>query len=525
MGLFLRQDLQLGTTLDSIVGFVDNTGPAATMESAAAHVADDLNNMRSILSLLKISDQSGNWYDDLVAPTALEAGVKRGIDENNDALHLVEKKRVLTCVWGLKTIAIASAGDTFDILGSGEIPSQTQARVGITTGLGTVVSDESGGFGAASLSEVAGITAISPKNLVQIVDAASRDPLLDAGDKIYGLLQGETGTDFTIGISTPNRVQISFVKINGTGDDLIAITSGAMDGESYDYCYVERVRFEDLNEGNFLGGANIDVPAGSTVTRQAAYDNQGATVVDLTTNATLDLAAGLAWAIRDVGNNNMVVITEGDGGSTGVFLIGPGADTFDIDAAVNDFNAGVTVRSGGTRPITLGINDGVIETTAGDMELRAFAELLLDDGNRSGSSFSVALLLTATTQEWTDLDTQFGEVSLANMLIQAKRNRNRTKTQAIMTATVAANNDVNGPGTAHNNTDVDFGAHDSTPTDFATDVEVFVNGELIVSANAVGGTETVYPGGTPAEGDLRFGFTLKGVGVVDSITQLVHGQA
>ena len=72
MGLFMRQDLQLGTTKDTSVGFVDNTAPGAAMESGPAHIADDLNNMRSIASLHLKADQSLPWYSDLTAPSALD---------------------------------------------------------------------------------------------------------------------------------------------------------------------------------------------------------------------------------------------------------------------------------------------------------------------------------------------------------------------------------------------------------------------------------------------------------------------
>ena len=528
MGLFLRQDLQLGSSLDSIVGFVDNVAPAATMESGATHIADDLNNMRSIASLHLKADQSLPWYTDLSAPAALEAGVKRGIDENNAALHLIEKKRVLKCVWGLKTIAIASAGDTFDILALGEIPTNTQARVGISTDLGVVVSDESGGFGAASLSEVAGPSAISPKNLVQIVDAGTRDPILDAGEKIYGLLQGEGAADFIMTGTTPVRVQISFVKVNGAGNDLEAITSGAMDGESYDYCYVERVRLEDLNEADFLGGANIDVPAGSTVTRQVGYDNQGATVVSQTTNATLDLAAGLNWEIGDLTSAPLFQVIEGSGGGTSQVNIPAAVDEFDVDAVLNNFDAGISANTGGTRPIDIGVNNGIIESTAGDLEVKAVLELILNDGNLVGEATwtGPGVKLTETQAEAIAYENEFGgEVSLFNAIVQAKTTGTRTKVQAVMTATVAANNDVNGPGTAHSNTDVDLAPFDSVPNSFVQDVEVWVNGELIVNnATSPPGVERVGPGGTPAEGDLQFGFTMKGTGQVDSITQIVNGQ-
>jgi hypothetical protein len=123
-----------------------------------------------------------------------------------------------------------------------------------------------------------------------------------------------------------------------------------------------------LTRGVLLSGASIDVPSGTTVTRQVSYTNQGTTPVDLLTNAILDLeAAGIEWSIRDDLEANLFGIVEGSAGGTSQFNIYGDVDEFDVDAVVNDFLAGVTVRSGGTRPINVGVTDGVIETTAGDL--------------------------------------------------------------------------------------------------------------------------------------------------------------
>lgn len=518
---FIRQDAQIGSTLDTLVGFVDDTAPAATMESGASTIADDLNNIRSMLSYFN-DLQTGNWYDPLTAPVALEAGTIRGLQALGEGLHAIEQKRVLRCTYGLNSITIASAGDTFDILGTGELPGNTTAAVGAVTTLGTVVADNSGGFGAFSLAEVAGTTAIAPYNLVQIVDAVTRDPVLDADDRIYGLLQSETAADgHTITDTTTTRVQISFVKLNGTGDDLIEITSGAMDGVTYDYCYVERVRLQDLNEGDFLGGANIDVPAGATVTRQVAYNNQGTTPVDLTTNATLDLeGAGLVWSIRDDAEAALFTITEGSAGGTSTVAVNADVDTFDVDAATSDFANGALINSGGTRPIEVGVTDGLLRSTAGDLEVRGTAELILNDGNLIAEATwtGPGVKLTEDAGEITAYETNFGgEVSIFNALNQAYNSAVRTKVQATLTANVSANSDINGPGTAHNNTDVDLAPFDQVV--FNEAVDVYLNGELMRY------TDDVIAGGTPSEGDIQFTFDLKGTGSKpDQITVFVNGQ-
>jgi len=93
----------------------------------------------------------------------------------------------------------------------------------------------------------------------------------------------------------------------------------------------------------------------------------------------------------------------------------------------------------------------------------------------------------------------------------------------VLTANVAMDSDINGPGTPHNNTDVDLAPFDQVT--FVDDVEVYLNGELLRNAANDGGGEDVYPGGTPAEGDLRFQFALNGTGSKpDQLTVIVNGQ-
>ncbi len=516
---WIRQDIQIGSTNDTLAGFVDNTSPAATMESAASTITDDLNNLRSLVSL-HLDNQGGNWYDDLNTPATLETGSQRGVNDLNTGLHAVEKKRVLREVQNLEDVTVGGA-DNFVILSLSEVPAQDTAAVGSVTTLGTVVAFHSGTFGQHSLDEVTGPTAVSPLNLVHIIDASTHDPILSSGGIVYGLLQTETATDeHTMTGTTPVRAQISFVRVNTGTDDLEACPAGDIQGLTIHYQSHERVRFEDLNEYDFLGGGIVDIPAGTTVTRQVGYTNQGVTPVDLVTNATLDLeGAGLAWAVRDDLEASLFSIVEGSAGGTSQVNIHSDVDEFDVDAVVNDFAAGATIGSGGSRPITVGVTDGEIATTAGNLRIIAADEMYLDDVNQTGSTWAQTdgIKLSETTGEWDLFETNFGEVSILNAISQAYSGGVRTKVQATLTANVTASNDVNGPGTAHNNTDVDLAPFDNVT--FNTDVDVFLNGELMRY------TDDVVAGGTPAEGDLQFTFNLKGTGSKpDQITVIVNGQ-
>lgn len=524
---FQRQDLQLASTLDSLVGFLDNVAPTSAMESGAGHIADDLNNVRSMLSYLA-NIQSGNWYDAQIAPTALETGILRGVDNLNDALHLLEKKRVLRDVYNLIDVTVL-AGDNFVILGAGQLPTPTNVALGAVTTLGTVIAAHGGTFGTHSLAVVPGTNALDPLNRMVIVDGVTRDPLLSGDRIIYGLLQAEIGLvdGGTMTTTTTTRGQISFVRSNATGDGLEAVPFADIENKIINFATRERVRLEDLNEADFLSGSIVDVPAGTTTTRQVAYTNQGATIVTTAANATLDLATGLSWEIGDVLSAMLFQIIEGSGGGTSQVNVGAAVDELDIDAILVNIASGVSVRTGGTRPIDVGINDGLMETIAGDLEVKSAADLILNDANMAGAGTwtGPGVKVSDTQTEVTDYETIFGgEVSLMRAAVLAVGTAVHTKVQAVITTNVTAGTDVNGPGTPHNNTDVDLPPYDLVGS-FVDDVDVYINGELGRNDAASGGTNDVFPGGTPTEGDLAFNFDLTGTGSKpDQLTVEVRGQ-
>lgn len=529
---FIRQDAQIGSTLHSAIGFLDNKAPTlANYQTNATDIAYDLNCVRSqlqnFLNRNGASFPTGKWYDDLLAPTTFESGAARGINETNQQLHDLERKRVLRTVYGLVDVTVPNA-QNFVILALGELPTNKTATTGDPgTKLGTVAA-YAAGFGTHCLDEIAGTTAISPKNLCEVVDGATRDPILSGDRQVYALFQTETATDtHTMTGTTPNRAQLSFVRLNATGDDLEAAPVADIQNKVIKYSTNERKAMEDLNEQDFLRGAVLDVPAGTTVTRQVAYDNQAGTAVNLGAyNAILDIeTTGNFWQIRDEDEASIFKATTNSGTSATTLEVGAAVDFLDVNAADNDFLAGVSVRTGGTRPIDIGVTDGVVESTAGILELLGKTVLSFDDSySPAGWSLTEGVHLSDSAQEWTDFEANFGgEVSLLNAINQAYKKQKRTKVQAVLTADVSATNDVNGPSYA-NNTDVDLLPYNLVPISFVQNVEVYLNGELLRN-NATGGAEDVYPGSVASQGDLKFTFGLKGTGAKpDQLTVIVNGQ-
>lgn len=491
----------------------------AAFETNPVNIEDDLNNIRSQLhNMLKV--QAGNWWDDLNVPATLENGSKRGVNDLNTALHAVEKKRVLRDVTNVGVDVAVPATQNYVILALAELPSNATAAVGAVTTLGTVVAAHTGTFGDHSLDEVAGPNALSPKNLMAVVDATTGDPLLSSGRQIWGLIQTETATDgHTMTGTTPNRAQISFVRPNATFDDLEACPVADIESKSVQYTTRERVRLEDLTEADFLRGAVVDIGAGSaTVTRQVAYDNQGTTAVDLTTNAILDLeGAGLEWQVRDDLEAILFRIIEGSAGGTSKVAVEDDVDEFDVDAVISDFLNGIKVDTGAAgTTINIGVTanqidaGGVLTVASGgaaDLSLVAALELNLTDSYRSGSTWSLTdgIALANSAQEWSDFETAFGEVSLLRAITEAANIAlGIRKVYSVLTADVNADTDVS---LTDGNLDTELG--DLSAGTWLTDYDLYLNGQLLRPGADAAANHDYYPGTSLATGQIKFEFKLK----------------
>lgn len=641
---FIRQDAQISQSLT----YDDTVVPTqANYETVRPdNIEDDLNSVRSqvqnVLNRNGGSFPSGKWYDNIAVPSALETGIQRGVSKLNDALHLIEKKRILRDVFhidpditvpssALATGSLSLAGGNFGnnetvtigttvytfklvltpanwevlvgatptdsrdnlqwainntgghpgkfqvpnahpdvtasaaagpslvataklggtqgnhivttttavggpvwgagaltggdgdmvILGALELPTQTASAPGLTTTLGTVTAYLAA-FGDIALTEVAGSNTMNPRNLCNIEDSTTGDPVISGEREVYGLFQAENAGDpDTMTDTTPHRVQISFVRPNATFDDLEYCPAADIAGKTIHYSTRERVRLEDLNEEDFLKGAVIDIGAGAvTPTRQVGYDDQGVTPVNLLTNAYLNLGSGLEWDIRDLLGANLLKILEGSGGATSRVQIAADTDFFDVNAADNDFLNGIKVDTGAAgTTIQIGVTPNQIDSGGGltvasggggDLKLNSAGEILFNDLNRTGSTWvGTSVKLTDTTAEWSQYKTDFGEVSIFNALHQAVTTAKRTKGYAKLVANVAAGLDVDKTTTNRLNVDLPSFAGAGT---FVDDVDVYLNGELLQNEAAYPGLHDVAPGSTPAQGMLKFEFALHGVG-------------
>lgn len=499
---FIRQETQIR---QSDV-YDDTLAAGSTLESAAGHIQDDLNGLRS---QVKRAIGDADWFSDI----ATVNGKKRAIKDLNTDLDDLEEQKVLARVAVLTDVSVTAA-QNWEILSFAGSETPTQVAAVALTQDGAVVAQSAlsgAGFNAHELTEIAGSNAIDPKNLVLVRDATTGQPVQSEGRDVFGLLQYEsTGVDGAAfnDTSAGNRVKISFVRLTTGLDDLEACPVGDIAGKTVNYSYVRRLKFDDLPEEYWLNGSTFtDHTTQVDVTRQRAYDNQGTTPVELSTDADLDLALTKAWTIRDAADADLLQVTEGSGAGNTTVTVGADVDTLDVNAAVNDFAEGLRVDSAGQR-INVGETAGLIESTStNDLRIRGAGELLLDDGNQTGSTWAqVGIKLSDTTAEWDAFETSFGEVSLLKAIVEAKNAGTDSKTFAVVTAaTVAADTDVS---FADGNIDAALPAMDGGS--FLNDYDVYLNGTLLRPGADASANHDYYPGTTLATAaKLKFEFQLR----------------
>ena len=511
----LRQETQIRNS----DAYDDTLAAGSTLESNPTDLQDDLDGLRSQIKRI-LNDSSGNWYDDI--PTVNSK--QRDLTDLNTDLDDLEIKPILRRAQLLTDVSVpASQNYVVLSVASTETPSET-AAVGAVTTEGAVVANHTGTFGSHSLDEVAGPNAIHPDNLVVVVDASSGDPILSSGRKIYGLLQSESATDGHTFNDTTNQVQISFVRINSTHDDLEAVPAGDIESTDINYKYTARFHFDNIPEHAFLVDAPfVDLPAGTTVTLDNAIDNQSGAATQVQ-NIDVRISDTFSWAFQDSTGGADILRVDALAAGDEVEL---NVAEFDVNNTNDaDFSGGASFDTSGTS-INVGSTTGQIDAAASltlaatggssDLTLSSGLETKFVDGNKSGSTFAGDLKLSETSTEWDNYETEFGEVSILNALVQAKQETAEARADYEVTSNIAADADFD-PGV--NATLINGSTPDLTGLDFATSqVKIFVNGQLMVGGANAAANNDVYPGTDLTNGELKFEFNLVGTaGRRDQVT-------
>ena len=426
-----------------------------------------------------------------------------------------------TCVNATVPATLSGGAGDVAILTLGQIPASPGniAAIGSVTTLGSVAATATP-FGTHSLALVTGGAPISPKNLCDVYDQSTGQAIQSGGRQVYALFQVESSTDgSTMTGTTPNRAQLSFVRINALDTALEAVPGVDVAGKTIDYTNVLRKGLSDLTEQDFLRGTTASVPTGTSVTRQIGYDQQGAVPVEITTNADLDLnSAGIFWKIRDLLNADLFTILEGSGGGTTAMTVGADVDVLNINSILNNVNHALRVDIAGQQ-INIGVTAGTIDSTgSNDLRLYSSKDLLFDDLHQTGSTWvgTAGVKLSATTAEWTAFKTNFGETSILDAINQAKNpvSSRGGKVYAIVTLATNADTDVGGTGGGAN---LDVQLPNMSGGSFLTDYDVFLNGNLLRPGSNSGANHDYYPGTSLILGQLKFEFKVKAGGKPDVI--------
>lgn len=229
----IRQSDQLRQSLS----YIDTLAAGITLETSSVNVQTDLNAIRSQIKRLLWDDAAGKWYDDV--PTI--NGKKRAVRDLNFDLDALEERRFLHRRRVLTDITVPT-GQNFVVLSvaASEAPPDV-AAVGTGSALGAVVASLPGSTGSHSLVTVAGPDAITPKNLVVTTDGSTAELIPSDNKPILALIQAASGViDGDTFNDTTKRVQLSFVRVNSTGDGLEAVPVGDIQGKVINYLWVRR---------------------------------------------------------------------------------------------------------------------------------------------------------------------------------------------------------------------------------------------------------------------------------------------
>ncbi len=477
--------------IETRTSLIDDTLLPSNHDANAVDLADTLNYMAS-----QFADILGetNWYD---APDASIATIW--------AKTFLDEKFALRRVWSLTDVTVP-ASQNYMIMTAANIPNNNKA-IGSTV-LGLITAQHAGTFGSShSLAEVAGNTAINPKNMLGVVDGATGDQILAAdGRVIWALLQHESGAtdDAAFTNTTPERAQISFVKVNSTNDDLIAVPVADIENKVVNLAYVERKVLDTFTEQDFLIEQSfVDLAsAGATVTLDQAIDNQGATPATQATNISIRINDSVSWDFETSdGARNLLQIAPAVAGDE----IEINVDTLDINVGASgivDIDNGITVDSGG-QSINLGTTTGQIDSTV--LQVRATA------GNLDlESSADVRFKTVRETTELPLDDATAGAISAlpggphASISAAIKAAMDSGYKPVTKRYVFAANfaQDANVPAATLDLTAYQMDWATGSPP---TTLYLFLNGRILDGADAINQGDA-YPGTTPASGDLKFSF-------------------
>lgn len=482
----------------------DDTLAAASIAGIEGSAVDQEGFQAGLLSQLKRMVGGTDWYTG-VADAASDPRSLKVITDDVYYKTVLRRRAVLTDV----TVTAAQNWEVLSVAGT-ETPAEA-AAAGAGSASGAVVAILSADVGAHDLAEVAGLNAVTPKNLCIVRDSTTFDPILSSGREVYALIQAESGVvDGDAFSDTTKQAQLSFVRQTAGGDDLEACPVGDIAGKTINYSYVSRAKLHALNEQDFLTGTFQDPQAAAANTLQESY--VGGNQVDVLTaegHLIFNLSQDLTEFRVQRGGASFAYFKRDDtlGDSLTLDL-----DTLDVNHANDaDFSNGVKVDTSGTT-INAGVTAGQIDATA----------LVLKATTGDLTVYGTDDVLLRTVRETTPLpldDATAGAisalpggpyVSVAAAIRAALTSADLDVHYQVIQANYAQ--DANVPGSGNGNAQdwspaLDLSARSldgNTPA--GVDTVVFYNGSLLFGGNGTTNND-VYTGTTAANGDLKYDFS------------------
>jgi hypothetical protein len=168
------------------------------------------------------------------------------------------------------------------------------------------------------------------------------------------------------------------------------------------------------------------------------------------------------------------------------------------------FEQGISVATGSTR-IDLGVIAGTIQTLSGNnLILSGGAQLRFGDFFGTGSSVP----FSTSSLDWSDFYTNFGTgasiLGTFNLISSSlSSSLRRTRFTAGVTVNTAADVNITFP----TNLDAALGSY--VGRDFKKDLEIYLNGILLLPGSGSADPNDVYPGDSHATGDLKFPYRVR----------------
>lgn len=513
----------------------DTLSAGSTLQSSATSLENDLNAIRSQLRKVLWAGVSGSWYDAITEPSGSNSA--RGLNTLGVDLTDLEQKRFLYRKHNLNIVNVAT-GSNFALLSTslGTAPENYAVVyhpllvASILTGtIVALLSGSEGTYGSHSVASVSGSSVLVPKNLVLVRDAWTGLPLTaSAGRDVYGLLQVESGTITGDAFNDSNRrVQLSFVyeSVSNATSSLKAASTSLVGGRTIQYSYVIRTSLDSVPEDACLnttvfvdhpdsaggGGGGISL---SDVTLNSAIDNQVGTV-SMDQSISIQMAAGTSWTFLS-GTSSIWELVSSDIEDTLVANV----NRFSVSSSnPSTFQSGISVATGSTS-IGLGVIAGTLHTLTGSsLLLSGGLQLKFADSFGAASTYSGGIMpFSTSSSEWNEFVINFGSRSVLSAFNFLSSSISGTLKRARYTCGVAADLSADVNVTYPTNVDAQMGSYFGR--NFSSDLDIYLNGVLLVPGTSAANPNDVYPGTSASSGDLKFPYALRSGSI---ITMIVHG--